>query len=71
MTVGLQAGFFLCAQCHIPDLTINHDRRVADVETVYDQVKGIFNSLFATATTLYQDINCPTSAEMGQFETGS
>jgi hypothetical protein len=46
-----------CAQCHIPDLTIDHDRRVADVETVYDQVKGIFNSLFATATTLYQDIN--------------
>jgi cytochrome c2 len=42
-----------CASCHIPDMTINHDRRVADVETVYDPVNGVFNSLFATATTLY------------------
>jgi Di-haem oxidoreductase, putative peroxidase len=46
-----------CASCHIPNLTINHDRRVADVETDYDPVNGIFNTLFATATTLYQDIN--------------
>lgn len=46
-----------CASCHIPDLTISHDRRVADVETNYDAVKGIFNALFATPTTLYQDIN--------------
>ena len=46
-----------CASCHISDFTINHDRRVADVETVYDPVNGVFNSLFATATTLYQDIN--------------
>ncbi|MBZ5719797.1 MAG: thiol oxidoreductase-like protein [Acidobacteriia bacterium] len=42
-----------CSSCHIPDMTINHDRRVADVETVYDPVNGVFNSLFATATTLY------------------
>jgi hypothetical protein len=42
-----------CAQCHIPDLQINRDRRVADVETVYDQVNGIFNSLFATAIPLF------------------
>jgi hypothetical protein len=34
-------------------MTINHDRRVADVETVYDPVNGVFNSLFATASTLY------------------
>ena len=46
-----------CASCHVPDLTINHDRRVADVETDYDPVKGIFNTLFSTATTPYQDIN--------------
>lgn len=38
-----------CAQCHIPDLQLSRDRRVADVETVYDPVNGIFNSLFATA----------------------
>jgi mono/diheme cytochrome c family protein len=42
-----------CAQCHIPDLLINRDRRVADVETVYDPVKGIFNNLFATAAPLF------------------
>jgi len=42
-----------CASCHVPDLTINHDRRVADVETVYDPVNGIFNTLFATATALF------------------
>jgi hypothetical protein len=42
-----------CSSCHIPDLTINHDRRVADVETVYDPVHGIFNNLFAMASALY------------------
>ncbi len=42
-----------CTSCHIRDLTINRDRRVADVETVYDPVNGILNNLFATATPLY------------------
>jgi hypothetical protein len=42
-----------CTSCHIPDLQINRDRRVADVETVYDPEKGIFNRLFATATPLF------------------
>jgi mono/diheme cytochrome c family protein len=42
-----------CAQCHIPNLQINRDRRVADVETVYDPTKGIFNNLFATASPLF------------------
>jgi len=42
-----------CSSCHMADLTINHDRRVADVETVYDSVHGIFNNLFATASALY------------------
>jgi hypothetical protein len=46
-----------CTSCHIDNLTINHDRRVADVETVYDPVKGIMNSLFATATPLVEDID--------------
>jgi hypothetical protein len=41
-----------CAQCHVPDLQINRDRRVADVETVHDATNGIFNGLFATATPL-------------------
>jgi hypothetical protein len=37
-----------CANCHVQDLTIAHDRRVADVETVYDPTRGIFNRLFST-----------------------
>jgi CxxC motif-containing protein (DUF1111 family) len=41
-----------CAQCHIGDLQLNHDRRVADVETVYDPVNGVFNRLFASASVL-------------------
>jgi len=41
-----------CTRCHIPNLTINRDRRVADVQTVYDPTNGIFNTLFATAATL-------------------
>lgn len=44
-----------CAQCHISDLQINHDRRVADLETAYDPVNGIFNNLFATATPLFNE----------------
>ena len=46
-----------CASCHIADLTINHDRRVADVETTYDTVNGVFNSLYSTATTLYYTVD--------------
>jgi hypothetical protein len=41
-----------CAECHVQDLVIDHDRRVADVETVYDPTHGndVFNHFFATAT---------------------
>jgi hypothetical protein len=42
-----------CTSCHIQNLLINHDRRVADVQTVYDPVKGIFNTLFSTAIALF------------------
>jgi CxxC motif-containing protein (DUF1111 family) len=42
-----------CTSCHIPSLRIKSDRCVADIETVYDPEKGIFNQLFATATTLF------------------
>jgi hypothetical protein len=42
-----------CAHCHVPDLTIERDRRVADVETTYDPVRGGFNNLFAIATPLF------------------
>lgn len=42
-----------CTQCHVQDLQILRDRRVADVETVYDPTKGIFNGLFATASARF------------------
>jgi hypothetical protein len=42
-----------CATCHVPDLTISHDRRVADVETTFDPERGAFNRLFATAASLF------------------
>jgi hypothetical protein len=45
-----------CAQCHIPDLQINHDRRIADVETVYDPTHGVFNSIFGTAVVLADSV---------------
>ncbi len=44
-----------CTACHTPTLTIEQDRRVADVETVYNRKQGIFNQLFATATPLTQE----------------
>jgi len=48
-----------CAECHIPDLLIEKDRRVADVETVFDppDTPGDirFNNLFATATPLFDE----------------
>jgi len=46
-----------CAQCHIPDLQINRDRRVADVETVYDPGRAVFNGLFATAIPLFNAVD--------------
>jgi hypothetical protein len=46
-----------CNSCHVSDLLINHDRRVADLETVFDPVRGNFNSLFSTATALMKSID--------------
>jgi hypothetical protein len=48
---------FGCTRCHIPDLVIDNDRRVADVETEYDPQRGIFNQLFATASTRFVEEN--------------
>jgi hypothetical protein len=42
-----------CTGCHTPDLRIERDRRIADVETRHDPGNGIFNRLFATANTLF------------------
>src|SRR3989338_1276730 len=46
-----------CTSCHVQNLRIEHDRRVADVETGFDPVRGVFNRLFATATTLFEVVN--------------
>lgn len=45
-----------CTSCHVPDLRIDVDRRVADVTTGYDPNNAVFNGLFATATPLFQSI---------------
>ncbi len=45
-----------CTGCHIQNLVIEKDRRVADVETTYDRRRGIFNDLFAVATPSFQDV---------------
>lgn len=43
-----------CATCHVPSLTIENDRRVADIETRYDIDRGNpFNNLYAIATPLF------------------
>lgn len=44
-----------CTTCHVPDLQIDRDRRVADVETVFDPQRGVFNRLFATAAPLVDE----------------
>ena len=46
-----------CAQCHVADLQIDRDRRVADVETTYDPARGVMNALFATASPLIKTEN--------------
>jgi len=46
-----------CGSCHVADMLIEHDRRVADLETVYDPVHGIMNNLFATATPSLHLVN--------------
>ena len=45
-----------CTGCHIQNLVIEKDRRVADVETSFNEQKGIFNDLFAVATPLFQEV---------------
>jgi hypothetical protein len=58
-----------CASCHIASLTINVDRRVADVETVFSDFNAAspttsgnpLNRLFATATPKIVTIDDPGS----------
>lgn len=41
-----------CTECHIPNLRIENDRRVANVVTAYRPSENGFNNLFATASAL-------------------
>ena len=45
-----------CTSCHIPRLSIEHDRRVADVDTSYDPAQGEFNGLFSTAVPRFTEL---------------
>ena len=42
-----------CTACHIADLQIDRDRRVASVETVYDPANARMNGLYATVAPLF------------------
>jgi di-heme oxidoreductase (putative peroxidase) len=44
-----------CIACHIPNMVVTRDRRVADVETNFDPQRGIFNGLFAVASLLVHE----------------
>jgi len=46
-----------CTSCHVADLPLREDRRVADVETRYDPQRGHFNGLFATAVPLFEEVD--------------
>lgn len=45
-----------CAVCHVPDLLILDDRRVADVETSFDPNEPGWNHLTAVATPLFHAV---------------
>lgn len=55
-----------CTECHIQNLVIDRDRRVADVETTYDRRRGIFNYLFAVATPQWQEVPGSGSPQVKQ-----
>jgi len=42
-----------CASCHVANMVVSRDRRVADLDTVFNEAEGNpFNRLFATASPL-------------------
>lgn len=44
-----------CAACHVPNLPLSNDRRVADVDTRWDPARANpFNELFATASPRFR-----------------
>jgi mono/diheme cytochrome c family protein len=46
-----------CSACHVPDLPVDRDRRLADVETAFDPEHGSFNGLFATVTGRFSSVD--------------
>ena len=42
-----------CTTCHVRNLEVSHDRRVADAETTFDSERGIFNELFTEVYPLF------------------
>jgi hypothetical protein len=61
-----------CTRCHVRDLTVVRDRRVADVETVFDPAGDNFNRLFATAMPLFTPFtDVPTLPSLKQPLHGS
>ncbi len=44
-----------CTGCHVENLTVADDRRVADVETAYDTRYAVFNGLYASASLLVSE----------------
>lgn len=57
-----------CAECHVPNLTIERDRRVADVDTAFDPVNGVFNRLFATAQARFVEVPDPDNPGLPPFK---
>jgi hypothetical protein len=50
-----------CTSCHTPQLMVERDRRVADVETAFAPESGVFNGLFSTAVPRFTDENDDSS----------
>ena len=52
---------FGCTSCHKATLVVEKDRRVADVETLCDAERGIFNLLYSTSSPLFVELATPRS----------
>jgi hypothetical protein len=46
-----------CTGCDVANLRVDADRRVADVETVFNPEQGIFNELYASAATRFEVVD--------------
>jgi len=60
-----------CAKCHLPEMKIERDRRVAEVETFFDPSNGIFNQLFSKVAGLVNVIVDPPHPPLQAPQLGS